>query len=258
MGIIIEWFRVGPRTAIRVDINGGVLSLAASSRLLNYADYGWNPAEVTGAVYKNGTQATSLSFDSADGDITCNTVNVQQGDVIEVRVEYGGKFSWPWHNKMIARRSAWLTVPAGNTTVDFDDNNHKQPVPGFELGYGWDSNNKLKVGVKVASADGASQAMTLYSRRLPSAQESSTSIDLSSANVQEHTSTFSTSDITGDFELEWTLYSGGSEPRQQDRVRLQFHAKELVADYPPGFPGDNVSLVQSRASDRLKLGAPGQ
>jgi len=178
MSVITQWFKSGPRTEIHVDITSGSLTLTSASKLLNYADYGWNPDDVTGAIYKNGSSAATLGINSSTGAITSSAVSVAQGDVVEVRLEFTGKFSWPFHNKMVARRSAFLVVPAGNATFDFDDGNNKQPVPGFELGFGWDSANKLKVGFKVASADGASQSLAAYSRRLPAAQESSSTISL--------------------------------------------------------------------------------
>lgn len=259
MGVVIEWFKFGPKLEVHVTVTAGVLSLTSSSKVTNPGDFTWNPDQLSGAIYKNGTSAATLTINASTGALTSNSVNVAQDDVIEVRVEYTGNYSWPYHNKLVATRSAFLTVPPGNSTTDFDDSNHKQPVPEFELAFGWDSNSKLKVGFKISSADGADQSMTASTRLLPDAEESSTSVSLSNTStVQNHTSTFTSSQATGDFEIRWVLASGSGNPKQQDRLRLVFQAKELVATYPPNFPSSDVSLVQVRSGAKVRIGAPGQ
>lgn len=259
MGVVIEWVRFSPKTELRLDVTGGSLTLGSASKLVNYADYGWDPAQVVGTIFKNGTSAGAVSINTSTGALTASAVSVATSDEIEVRLEYTGRFSWPYHNKMISRRSAFWTVPAGTNSIEFDDGHNKQPVPDVELGFGWDASDNLKVGVKVAAADGASQSMALFTRRLPSAQSSSSTISLSNTtSIQTHTSEFDKSEITGDFEIEWVLDSASGNPRQQDRVRLVFSTKALVPSYPPDFPGSDVSMVQLRSNGKLKLGAPGQ
>lgn len=259
MSVVIEWVRFSPKISVRVDITGGSLTLASSSALVNVADYPWNPAQVVASILKNSSVATTVSINSSTGALTSSAVSVATGDAIEVRVEFTGPFSWPWSNRMIASRSAFLTVPSGTSSTEFDDSHNAQPVPGFDLGFGWDANDKLEVGVKVGSADGASQSMTLTTRRGASSDESSSTISLSNTSTaQEHTSVFTKADVTATFDVEWLLKSAAGTPRQEDRVRLQFNKKTLVASYPPGFATDNVSLVQSKSSGKLRLGAPGQ
>jgi hypothetical protein len=174
MAIAVEWFRIGPKLDLHVDITSGSLTLTAASAVANIGDF--PAAQIAGAIFKNGSAATSLTINSSTGAITANAVNVTTGDHIDIRVEVTSPVSWPWDNKIVSRRAAFFDVPAGHSTFDFDDSTNTMPVPGLDLAIGWDANSKLKLGVKVISTDSASQDITAYSRRLPTAQETSTTI----------------------------------------------------------------------------------
>lgn len=255
MPIGIEWFRVGPSLALHVDITGGVLSLTSSSQVNNIGDF--PIAQVAGAIYKNGTSAASLTINGTTGAITSSSVNVSTGDHIEVRVEVTSPVSWPWDNRIVCRSSGFLDVPAGQSTIDFDGNTNVMPIPGLDLAFGWDANSYLKLGVKIMATDSASQDILALSRR-PSAQETSTTIVITDSSVQTHTSSFTTSDITGEFELELRQRSGSGTTYAETRSMFRFTDKTQVAAYPAGFPSDQVKIKQTKAGGKLKLGAPGQ
>ncbi len=256
MTIQIEWFRLGPKVDLHVEITGGVLTLASSSQVNNIGDF--PSAQVAGAVFKNGTSAVSLTINSSTGAITCNSVNVTTGDHIEVRVEVTSPVSWPWDNKIICRAAGFLDVPSGTSTFDFDGSTNIMPIPTLDLAFGWDSNNDLKLGAKIIATDSASQNIVAWSRQLPLADESSTTFTISETGVQTHTASFGLSDISGDFELELRQRSSSGTTFAETRSAFRFTDKTQVAGYPAGFPSDQVKVKQSKASNKLKLGAPGQ
>ena len=259
MTIEIEWFRIGPKTELHVDITAGSLTLLSTSKLANPGDFAWNPDDVVGSILKNGAVATSLTINGSTGAITASAVSVATGDHIEIRAEATSAVSWPWDNRIVARRGCFFDVPAGHSTFDFDDSTNVMPIPNLDLAIGWDSGNHIKLGVKILAKDGASVNLLAFSRLLPSASETSTSMDINSSSVMTHTSSFTTSDITGDFEQEWRLKSGTGSTFVEDRSYLRYTDKTQVAGYPANFPTDQVKVKQTRMTGGLsKLGAPGQ
>lgn len=260
MGIDIEWFKTGPELELHASISGGVLTLSSGSALLNPGDFLWNPDQVVGVIAKNGTVATSVSINSSTGALTASNVSVSTGDVIEVRLEFTGPWSWPHHSRAVLTRVAVFTVPAGNSTVDFDANNNVVPVIAARLALGWDGNDQLGFGVKLDNVDGASVDLTAFSRRLPVAQESSTTIQVSNTStVQVHTSSFSRTDVgAGKFEVQLSVRSSATTPRMEDRLVLRFHTRDLLPLYPASFPSDDVTMALSKVDGKVRLGAPGQ
>lgn len=245
-----------PKPELHITITGGVLSFASTSKLVNPADYGWNPAEVTGTAIKNGTSNTALTINSSTGAITCSGIGVATGDKIEVRFDFLGPVGWPWAQKFVLRRSAFFDVPSGTSSFDFDDSTNVMPVPSLDLAFGWDNNDKLKVGVKVNNADGASQNYTLYTRRAGGPQETSSTVSTSdTTNAQTQTSSFSKSDVTSDCEWELWLKSGTGSTRMEDRSHVVFADKGQLASYPSNFPG-SCKLTQRKDTGRSTLDSP--
>lgn len=256
MGILDEMPTFMPKPELHISITGGSLTFAASSKLVNPADYGWSPAEVTGAVYKNGSNAMALTINASTGAITANAVSVVTGDKIEVRFDFQGPIGWPWDQKFVLRRSAFFDVPAGTSSFDFDDSTNVMPVPSLDLAFGWEAADKLKVGVKVNGADGASQNYTLYTRRNGGPQETSSSISTSdTTNAQTHTSSFSKSDVTSECEFELWLKSGTGSTFMADRCHVIFADKTQVASYPGNFPG-SCKMTHRKVSGKIALDAP--
>jgi hypothetical protein len=256
MGIFDEYPEFTPTNDVSIDAGPNTFAFSSTSKILNPGDFPWSPPGVTGTVFKNGNSVATLSIDSSTGVITCGSVSVGAGDHIEVRLEYAGNVSWPWRSRLFTRRSLFFDVPSSTQTFTFNGSTNAMPVPTLDFAFGWNSNSNLQVGVKVVNADGASQSMTLYSRRPPSSQESSTTISLSdTTNVQTHTSSFTKSDATGDFEFETWLKSGTGSTRVEDRVVVRFTDRGQLADYPPNFPTDQ-SLRQTKDNGKLRIDAP--
>jgi hypothetical protein len=251
MGVWDDWPEFGPDPHLTVNITSGTLTLGAASNLINYASYDWSPAEVRASIWKNGAKAANLSIDGGDGDITlASGVAVSEGDVIELRFQYVGNLSLPFYTKALLRRSAFLTVPAGNTSVVFDDENNTMPVPAFELAFGWDGSDCLKVALKVSDDGGASEDMTLYTRLLPTAEQSSTTIDLDdTSSTQSLTSSFTIDQVEVGCELEMWLKSSTGTTRQEDRFRIVLLKIDEIDAYPSGFPSTGVMLEQDQPVD---------
>lgn len=248
-----------PEFDLVLGVTGGVLSVASGSVLQNVGDFAWGGSpEVTGRILKNGTEATTLSIHSTTGVVTASTVSVATGDHIVVEFTYSGPDGWPWAQKMVLTRSALMDVGAGTSTTTFDGTTNVMPVPGYELTFGWDANDNWKVGVHVLGDDGASQDLTLTTRRLPNQTESasSTTIDLDTSTVQTHTAAFNKSGISGNWEIDLHLASGTGSTRMEDRVRFVFTDATQVPSYPGNFATAGVRTVQSKSGGKLKIGAP--
>lgn len=248
-----------PKFDLILEVSGGVLTLGTNSALLNVGDYTWGGSpEVTGKIIKNGADAATLSINSSTGAITASSVSVSTGDHIVVFLTYTGPASWPWEQRMVMTRSAFMDVAAGTTTTTFNGTNNTMPVPTYELTFGWDANDAWKVGVKVSADDGASQDLALTTRRLPAQTESAstTNIDLASTSVQTHVASFNKSGITADWEIDLALASGTGTTHMEDRVRFIFTNASQVPSYPTNFATHGVRTVQSKVSGKLQVGAP--
>ncbi len=260
MAVAIEWFKLGPKLELHVDITSGSLTLTSSSQLVNPGDFSWSPAAVTGTLYKNGTSVGSLTINSSTGAITASALSVSTGDHIEVRLEFVSPVSWPWDNRIVMRQAAFFDVPAGHSAFDFDGSTNLMPIPGLDLALGWDGNDKLKLGVKIINTDSASQDIVAFSRLVPLSSETSTTISISDQGAPTHTSSFAKSAATGDFELELRQRSASATTYMENRAILRFTDASQVAGYPAGFPSDHVKVLQTKTAsgNKVKLGAPGQ
>lgn len=258
MSVDVDWPAFGPRLDLTFDIASGVLTLGGTSKLLNPSDYVWGAEDqVVATVYKNGTKAVDIAIDSSTGALTMSQVSVTSGDHIEARFTSTGYAATPWKTTIVQRRSAFFDVPAGTSQFVFDATHTPMPVPAWDLAFGWDAGNKLKLGFKVAGDDGATEDMTVSTRKLPSGYDTSTAIDLDdTTNTQTHTSSFTKADIPGSCELETVLASGTGATRMEDRFRLVLTDKTAVGSYPSGFPGSGTMLVESVNSGRWKLARP--
>lgn len=255
----VEWFKIGPKLELHVDITGGSLTLVSTSKLVNVGDFVWNPVVVAGAIFKNGTSVAALTINSSTGALTASAVSVATGDHVEVRLEFTSAVSWPWDNRIVLRRAAFFDVPAGDSTFDFDDSTNTMPIPNLDLALGWDGNSNLKLGVKIVATDNASQDIVAYSRLLPTSSETSTTIAIGDTGTPTHTSSFSKSNATGAFELELCQRSSSGTTYSEERRILRFTDNTQVAGYPAGFPSDQVKVRELKITGgRLKLGAPGQ
>ncbi len=246
-----DWPEFCPDPQLTVVISSGQLTLGGTSKLLNYRDYTWDPVEVRGTIWKNGNKVATLSIDSSDGDITLSSpLSVATNDPIEIRLQFIGRLSLPWYTKTLMRRSAFLTVPAGDSTFTFDSQNNSMPIPDWDLAFGWDSNDKLKLGFRVNSDDSASQDMSLYTRMLGGAvaKQSSSTIDLDSQSTQTHTSDFTKAEVEVACEAEMWLKSGTGTTRQEDRFRLVLMKLDEVGAYPSNFPTTGIMLEQEKAT----------
>lgn len=257
MGLADEMPDFMPKPDIHANVTGGVMTFTSASKLVNVNDFKWGePPQIIGNVYKNGTLAATISINTSTGDMAIASVAVSTGDHIEIRLDAVGPMAWPWNQSFGFRRSCFFDVPAGTSTTDFDATTNVMPVPALDFAFGWDNNDKFKVGVKVIGADGAGQNYTLYTRRDGAQQETSTTISTSdTTNAQSLTAAFGKSDIGMQFEFEMWLKSGTGATRVEDRFHAMFTDKTQVANYPPGFPGSCL-LQQTKDAGKLKVDAP--
>ncbi len=249
MGVGKEWPDYMPTVDLSLTVTSGSLTVGATSKVVNYDKYSWSPDQLTAAIFKNGSLAQALDIDSSDGDITLGSaIAVSEGDEIEARFHFVDKLSLDWYTRFIGDRTCFMTVGAGDSTTTFDDSTNTMPVPSFDMAFGWDGTDKLKVGVKVNNKNGASEDMSLKTRLLASggAQESSTTIDLDdTTNAQTHTSSFDSTDVEVACEMEFKLDSGTSTPKVRDTARIVIVEVTEVPDYP-NFPTTGTMLEQRR------------
>ncbi|MFZ5476787.1 MAG: hypothetical protein ACOZNI_08440 [Myxococcota bacterium] len=246
-----------PELEVKLDVTGGTLTFVSPSKLINHAGFDVANGEVRGAVFKNGTKAATISIDSSTGALSIAGFSVSTGDVIEVRLQATMRTSLPWFTHARLTRSAFATVPSGNSQTTFGRATNPACVPGFDLAFGWDANDNLKVGVKVTSSDGASQSQTMATRlhgTCPSSSSSSTFSMTDTVNAQYHTSSFARSGMDAEAVIEWSLQSAGSTPYQKDTVLLAFEVASAVPAFPGSFPSaGNVHLRQAKVAGTAEL-----
>lgn len=250
MGLWDEWPDFMPDTEIVAQIENGLLTLGAATKLRNFAQYTWTHPQVVAQIYKNGSRVATLAIDSQNGNITLGSaIAVSQGDNIELRFNFMGRASDPFISKAIFMHSAFFTVPAGTSTITFDDQTNTTPVPLFNMAFGWDQNSYLKAGFSVSSDGGATQDMSCTTRLVPSASESSTEIDLDSASTQTHTSSFTRAVVPLACEIELFLRSATSGTRVEEKARLVLFEVDEIGSYPGSFPQSGTMLVQDKPQD---------
>jgi len=256
VSITQDWPEYGPDVKLQASITSGVMTLVgANSQLVNYADFDVADDQVVGWVVQNGTKVATLSINASTGAITMSSVNVSTGDQIIFEFKYMGLLSLDWFSRFTAMRSLIFTVPAGTSTTTFDATTNKMPVPGFDLAFGWDGNNKLKVGIAPTSTDGAGQSLNVYTRLFGGGtlDENATTVNLGNSSAQTNTSTFGKTGVPFDCEIEWYLQSGTGTTRQEERVRLTFQSMDKIPSYPASFPTSGKLLTQSKVGQGLKL-----
>ena len=259
MGVGTDWPEHTPDVRITVNISGGALTLGGSSVVNNIGQF---PVEggvdtLVGAIYRNGSKATDLSFSRPGGGVNASSVSVSEGDNIEVRFDYLGEEATPWDTRCVFRRSCFLTVPSGSTAVVFGPTGTAMPTPLWDCAWGWDAIDKFRLAYHISSDDGASQDMTVKTRLLGAGdpQESSSTIDLDTTNPSPHVSAFDKADATGGIEvqLEMMLLSSTSATRVEDRHRIVFHSPPDIDDFPTGFPSSGGMLRQLVGGEAPKL-----
>ncbi|MFT5679294.1 MAG: hypothetical protein ACI8RZ_000198 [Myxococcota bacterium] len=246
---------------VKVDIKAGTLTLVSPSALINPGLAGWNPSGLVGKILVNGSQQATLSFSNATRAMTASSaVTVTTGDTVEVRWQMtGGTNVAPWDSVVRMRRSAFFDVPAADSTFIFDRITHPMPVPDWLLTFGWDASNSdtFKASYKASSDDGASQDMTVTTRRISPTQDvSSATIDLDITTAQGHSAAFTKSDVgAGKFELEMLLKSDSGTTYMQDKVVMTFNDKDDVPTYAGTFPGDTL-LESTKVQGGQRLAQP--
>jgi hypothetical protein len=253
----VDWPEYCPRPELTFTISGGTLSMSTPSNLLNYGDFVWGQEnQISASLWKNGTKMGDITVNTSTGALSMSSVSVTTGDHIEARFIAEGYADTPWKTTVTLRRSDYFDVPSGTSTITFDATTNPMPVPEWAWAFGWDANNHLKTGFAVSADDGASQDMTVTTRRGPSVSESSTTIDLDSASTQTHTSSFVKSDVTGSCEIETLFKSGTGTTRVEDHCRLTFTDKDAVPTYPTGFPTTGTQLKHNKNASRASLEQP--
>lgn len=249
MGIYDRWPEYMPTISLELTVSSGSMTIGANSAVENAGDYGWNPDQLRGSLWKNGSLASLLSINSSTGAITMGSaVAVSSGDVIEARFQLVCKVSDPYVTRVFGKRSCYMTVGGdGTTTFDADDN--VMPVPGLQIAFGWDANDKLKVGVKVDDADSSSLDITLKTRLWGPgpASESSTTIDLSdTTNAQTLTASFYERDIEVAADIGFSLANATSNPMVKDTYSILLFEPTQIADYPSSFPTTGTMLTVTK------------
>ncbi len=259
MGVYSEFPEYIPDYILEIDISSGVLTIDTGSMLRNPGDFRWaGAAQVAIRVFKNDTFQHTLTVNQATRAISGNTLSVSEDDEVEIRFVFTGAEGAAWDSTSIFRRSAFLTVGATDETFTFDGSNNTMPVPLYDLGFGWDASDNLKVGFSVSSDGGASQDMTCSTRLIGTTpnKESSTTIDLDSASTQTHTSSFDKSDMTDSCEIETYLKSGTGTTRQEDLLKTRFSDKTSIPDWDTSFPTTGVLLNQKLINTGSRMGEP--
>ena len=259
MSVTDEWPEYRPDLQIKVDITSGSMTLASPSALLNYSEFDLAAPEIRGVIYKNGAKQGSVTISSSTGALSASAVSVTTNDQIEIRFFALGRLSLPWFTRHRLERSVFFTVPAGNSIFLFDSSNNPMPVPAFDLTFGWDGNDNLKLGFKVMGDDGASQDLTVYTRLFGNCpnSNSSTVIDLDdTTNAQTHVSTFTKGNMDADAEVELHLKSGTGSTRQEDRVRIFFQLRDDLPTYNTSFPTSGTLIKQVKDGTGLKVYRP--
>ena len=249
MSIIDQWPEYMPTISLELTVASGTLSIGANSAVENAGDYGWNPDQLRGSLWKNGSLASTLSINSSTGAITmASGVAVSDTDEIEARFLLVTKVSNPWVTRLIGQRSCFMTV-SGSGTTTFDEDDNPMPVPSWQLAFGWDANDKLKVGVKVLDDDSSSLDMTLKTRLWGpgSASESSTTIDLSdTTNAQTLTSSFYQGGIRVAAQMEFSLANAASTPMVKDTIAIVLYEPTEIDVYPSSFPATGKMLSATK------------
>ncbi len=249
MGIDDHWPEYMPTISLELTVSSGTLSIGANSALENESDYSWNPDQVRGTVWKNGSFASVLAINSSTGAITiASGVAVSTNDEIEARFEFVAKVSDPWVTRVQGMRSCYMTVDGDGTTT-FDDDDNPMPVPGWKLAFGWDASDKLKVGVKVDSADSSSRDITLSTRLWGpgSAAESSTTIDLTdTTNAQTLTANFKQHDIRVAAQMQFSLANAASNPMVKDTINILVFEPTEIDSYPASFPTTGTMITVTK------------
>jgi hypothetical protein len=234
-----------PDPRLTVIVSNGALSFAEACELANHDVFTWDPDQVVGLLFKNGVKASTLDIDSSTGAITLGSpVGVNTGDHIEVRFIFIDRLSNPWASKAVLTRSSFFDVPEGNTSFSFDAQNNPMPVPVMAFAFGWDANNKFKVGFSVSDDGGAAEDLKCITRMPCGVLESYTIIDLDSSNTQTHVSTFKRTDVSACFEMEFLLRTGASSTRQEESAKLVFCEVDEIGAWPGNFPSSDVMLEQ--------------
>ncbi len=248
-GIGENWPDFMPVVTLVIEVSSGSLSLG-SSAVENYTDFDWGPDQLFASLWKNGTKATNLSISSSTGAVTLGSaVGVSDDDEIEVRFDFVGKVSNPWGTRVIGRRACYMTV-SGDSTTTFDEDDNPIPVPTWDLTFGFDANDRLKVGVRVTDDDGATQDMTVKTRLwgLPQAKETSTTVDLSSTSVQTHTADFYDRELELAAEIRFILANGVGTTKVEDTIRLLLFDATLLSAYDTGFPTTGILVNVTKPS----------
>lgn len=249
MGIFDQWPEYMPTISLTLTVSSGTLTIGGGSAVENSGDYGWAPDQLRGTLWKNGSLASELSISSSTGAITmASGVAVSNSDEIEARFHFVGTMSTPWVTRVICTRSCTMTVSGdGSTTFDEDDN--PIPVPSWNLAFGWDANDKLKVGVKVVSADSSAYDIRLKTKLLgmPQAKETYTDIDLSdTTNAQTHTADFYAKEVEVACEMRFVLVNATSDPAIEDTIRILIFEPTEIGDYPASFPTSGTMIAVTK------------
>ncbi|MFZ5479078.1 MAG: hypothetical protein ACOZNI_20075 [Myxococcota bacterium] len=255
MGLTDEWPEFCPNFELKVDVTSGSLSLVAPSNLLNHADYEVANGEVRGTVFKNGSKQGAITINAQTGALSITAFSVSNGDTIEFRLHALRRTGLPWMTHTVMERSAVLVVSGNGQTV-FDGSTNVAKVPAFDLAFGWDSNNALKVGMRVTASDNATQSMAVTTRlhgTCPNSASSSSFSMTDTTNTQSHTATFGKADMLSEAAIEMTLQSAGSAPYQKDRVVLLFQENGDVPTYPASFPTSGTLIKQEKVTGTTKL-----
>jgi hypothetical protein len=258
MGIFDQWPEYMPTISVTLTVSAGTVTIGAGSAVENAGDYGWDPDQLRGTLLKNGAIAAPLLIDSSTGEITmASGVAVSANDEISAHFRFVGKVSEPWVTRVICTRTCTITISGNGSTV-FDEDDNAMPVPSWDLAFGWDANDKLKVGVKVNSADSSSEDIKLKTRLLGGAvaKETSRDIDLTdTTNAQTHTSSFSSDEIEVACEMRFALVNDTSNPMVEDNIRILIFEPTEVDDYPASFPttGTMVNVTKPAGYWSAKL-----
>ncbi len=251
MGVNDQWPEYMPTIKLELTVSSGTLSIGTNSSLENEGDYSWSPAQVRGTLWKNDSFVSKLSINSTTGAITmASGISVSNNDEIEARFEFVAKVSLPWVTRVYGQRSCTMTV-SGDGTTTFDDSTNAMPVPSWNLAFGWDGDDKLKVGVKVVSADSSSEDITLRTRLYgpDAASESSTTIDLSdTTNAQTHTASFYQRDVKVAAQMQFKLANATSNPKVQDTINILIFEPTEVDGYPASFPTTGTMVTVTKPS----------
>jgi hypothetical protein len=249
MGVDNRWPDFMPTISLELTVSSGTLSIGANSALENEGDYSWGPDQVRGTLWKNGSLASALSINDSTGAITmASGIAVSSSDEIEARFEFVAKVSLPWVTRVFGLRSCFMTV-AGDGTTTFDDTYNTMPVPEWQLAFGWDAFDKLKVGVKVNDADSSSRDIALSTRLWGpgSSAETSTTIDLSdTTNAQTHTADFKDADVKVAAQMQFTLANAASNPKVRDTINILIFEPTEVSTYPASFPTTGTMITVTK------------